>query len=88
MVRTVSGLLLLLLSVSCANDCQDLCQELAEYATECELVVSDTELEECKTENQRRDLEDGEMELCEEFNDPEVIREEWTCSDLEEYWAP
>ncbi len=71
----------------CNNACQDLCDELADYATECEIEVPESEVDTCVKNHQRRDLEDGKLEVCEDFNDPETLREEWSCADLEEYWA-
>ncbi len=88
MVRWVFGLGLLALSAGCSNHCQDLCSELADYATECGIAVSSDELSDCKSNHQRRDLNDGDLAICQDFKDPDTIREEWTCDDLEEYWAP
>lgn len=86
MVRSLFGVTLLALSVGCSNHCQDLCSELADYATECGISVNNDELSDCKSTHQRRDLGEGELEICEDFKDPDTIREEWTCDDLEEYW--
>ncbi len=86
MVRWSLGLGVLALSVGCSNHCQDICQELADYAAECNITVSSDEVSDCKSNHQRRDLDDGELELCQDFKDYDTIREEWTCEDLAEYW--
>ncbi len=87
MPRLVLALAFSALATSCSNACQDLCDELADYATECEIEVPESEVDTCVDNHQRRDLEDGKLEVCQDFNDPETIREEWSCADLEEYWA-
>ena len=87
MVRLTSVLGLLLLATSCRNDCQDICNELADYAGDCDIPVATSEVNECISNHQRRDLEDGDLEICGDFKSSETIREEWTCTDLAEYWA-
>lgn len=75
--------MLVLLLLACNNQCQQICQELADYAqSDCGMTVSDTEVADC--ESSLQDLPDGRDAACAEVNDPEKIREWWTCDDLAE----
>ncbi|MEQ1564350.1 MAG: hypothetical protein ABMA64_01845 [Myxococcota bacterium] len=70
---------------ACRNACQDICTRMADYATECGYPVSDAEIDAC-IEGQSAPGES--RSACREFGDPEVIRTQWSCEDLSEYWAP
>lgn len=73
----VAGLALL---SGCSNPCQQLCLEMASYAEECGLTVSSDEVKNCRESFTNSD----QAELCQTWNDPDQVREWWTCEDLEE----
>lgn len=71
----------------CQNACQEICGRMAEYATdECGLPVSDDEIGAC-VERQSSGLEHEDLAACRDFGDAEVIRAQWSCEDLSDYWA-
>lgn len=60
---------------------------MADYATEeCQLPVSDGEIDAC-IERQSSGLEKKDLDACRDFGDAEVIRAQWSCDDLSEYWG-
>jgi hypothetical protein len=73
-----------IVAAGCNNPCQDLCKRMADYATECELPVTDAEIDECIA--RQADGEREELDVCREHGDAEVIRAQWTCEDLAVYW--
>jgi hypothetical protein len=73
--------------VGCQNPCQQVCQRMADYATECGLAVSDGEVGAC-VDRMGQDLAPEDKQACRDFGDPDVIRTQWTCQDLAVYWAP
>jgi hypothetical protein len=69
----------------CRNPCQQVCAEMADYAEECSLPVTDADLDACLDRHAEPAPEDGDT--CREFGDPDVIRAQWSCEDLERYWG-
>jgi hypothetical protein len=81
------GVALVLALLGCHNPCQEICARMADYATEdCGLPVSDGEIDTCM-ERQSSGLEKEDLEACRDYGDAEVIRAQWSCEDLAEYWA-
>jgi len=80
------GLAALLAAPGCTNACGRICKQMADYAEECGLTVTDAELDECLEAQAGKESRDDRA-ACREYNDPEVIRQEWSCDDLEDYWA-
>jgi hypothetical protein len=79
---------LLLQLTGCQNACQQLCDRMADYAAECGLpAVSDADIDACVQGQRGSVLEDGDRGVCREFNDPVIIRSQWQCEDLYDYWA-
>jgi hypothetical protein len=70
----------------CQNACQDICGRMAEYARECGYPVSDAEVSAC-VEQQGSDLDGEDRRACREFGDADVIRTQWSCEDLGDYWG-
>lgn len=64
----------------CSNPCQRMCDELANYATECGLDVDTTGVQACA--DAYADAPDDELAQCEAWGDPDQLREWWTCEDL------
>lgn len=86
MARLVSLLVLVALP-GCGNPCQQLCNELADYAAECGLTVSPAEVAQCRDDFSGANLEEGDAQTCADANNPEYIREWWTCDDVAENFA-
>ncbi len=71
----------------CHNACQDVCKRMKAYAEEdCGITVPDAELDACYERQTSLDPEDAEA--CREYGDPAAIENQWSCEDLEVYWAP
>ena len=73
-------------AAGCRNACQEVCVRMADYATECELPVGDGEVDAC-VERQSGALEKEDAAACRDFGDSDVIRAQWSCEDLSEYWG-
>ncbi len=76
-------LTVLLSLLACGNPCQQLCTQLADYAEECGLSVTNEDIRACE-ESQSGPLEKEDAQLCRDLTDPDDIREWWTCDDLAE----
>ena len=75
-------MMLLVSLLACGNPCQQLCNEMAAYAEECGLTVTDDDMKACR-DSQKGPLEKEDADLCREET-PESIREWWTCDDVTE----
>lgn len=64
----------------CDNSCQALCVQMAEFSAECGRTISDAELETCMDDFASPAAE--ERQSCRDFGNPDVLRREWTCDDL------
>lgn len=69
------------LTAGCNNACQQLCVTMADYAEECGYEVADSEVSQCIADHGFNEYSDS-METCAEFNDPDTVREEWSCADV------
>jgi hypothetical protein len=74
------GLGLLLFGVGCNNPCQQICLNMADYAAECSLEVTSDDLKACNESFAKPT--DEQITHCQEWNDPEQLREWWTCDDV------
>lgn len=72
---------------ACNNPCQALCARMADYAEECGYPVPPEEVDACIDRQASGALEPEDKEACREFGDPEVIRAQWNCEELEQYWS-
>ncbi len=76
---------LVLFLIGCGNPCQSLCETMAARAAECDLTVSEEELEACAT---RYEEVTPEMSAaCGEANDAGRLEEWWTCEELAENYT-
>lgn len=73
------------LVVACNNPCQRICTRMADYAEECGLEVSASDLDACKA-NQATDEALELKPFCRDFNDRASIESEWTCDEVAFYW--
>lgn len=76
-----------LFATGCANECQQLCDELADYAEEeCTLEWTSEQIKDCKSGQANRNLADPKTarEVCGDALP--TVRDEWTCDDLEDYF--
>lgn len=80
--RRLAPLLALPLLVGCKTECQKLCQDMADYADECGLTISDEDLDACLQANSRKATSEEQRAEC-EANRPN-LKEEWTCEEVEE----
>jgi hypothetical protein len=69
----------------CDNACQQVCDQMAAYAEDCGISVSDDEVEACK-DAQAGSASRDDRSVCRDVNSRRVIEEEWTCDDLSAYW--
>lgn len=73
----------------CQNACQSLCGQMADYAEECGYgPISAEEIDACVEGQKGSELEKGDRGVCREFNDPLIIRSQWQCEDLLDYFVP
>jgi len=70
--------------MGCNNPCQQLCDEVASFATECGYSITDDQVDQCMDDHASDQLRDGTSEVCAEYKDE--IREEWTCDDVAVYF--
>jgi len=77
---------LLFLTGGCQNACQRICGRMASYARECGYEVSAAEVRACR-EAQAGKASRDDRAICRDFGSSGAIREEWSCEDLEDYWA-
>lgn len=82
-MRTIIAIAAMGLS-GCNNACQQVCVRMANYAEDCGITVSDSEIKECIDENSS--AESDLRATCRQYGDASAIRQEWTCDELQEYW--
>jgi hypothetical protein len=70
--------------VGCNNPCQQLCDEIASFATECGYSITDDQIDQCMDDHASGELRDGTEEVCDEYKDE--LRAEWTCDDVAVYF--
>lgn len=67
----------------CRNNCQTLCQEMADFAEEdCGNTFDADQVRSCM--DAYKDVDDDQDTVCEEITP--TLREEWTCDDIAEYF--
>lgn len=73
-------------AVGCNNSCQQICVTMKKFAKDCGIEIDNNEVSECvKRQAGKESRED--RAACREFGDMASIEEEWTCDDIQEYWA-
>lgn len=86
-MRVIAPILLLLpaLATGCRNACQDLCVEIADYAsTECGLEFPDAQIDQCIADHKGSALEKGEAGTCR--NGLGDVADEWDCEEIQAYF--
>lgn len=78
----IATLLAVVLLSACKTPCQQLCVEMAAYAEECGVTVPDAQLQSC-LDDQSSDQDQG---ACRRTGDPETLRSEWSCDDVEVFF--
>lgn len=75
-----------LISAGCSNSCQQICVTMRKYAKDCGIDVDKSEVSECISRQAGKASKEF-RDACREFGDVDSIEEEWSCVDVEEYWA-
>jgi len=82
LIRMLATLTLL---SGCANECQQVCNEMADWAdSECSKEFSKDQINECYTKYSGDQVSDAQLADCAEYKDR--IDEEWTCDDIADYF--
>ena len=69
----------------CRNSCQQLCQEMADFADEeCAQEFPKEEVKACMNAFHNREITDEDKEVCDDITP--TLREEWTCDDISDYF--
>lgn len=74
--------LVLLAAVGCQNPCQDLCQEMADYADKCGYTWDETAVQQCVEDQASVTAE--EKDLCAEYEGQ--VESWWECEDIMDYF--
>lgn len=74
-----AALLLTAFATGCRNSCQQLCEELEDYAGECGYTVPEDATKTCIQDHARGDTTREERQVCTENGDS--LRDEWSCED-------
>lgn len=70
---------------ACKNECQLLCEDMADFAEEsCSQEWDKDQVKSCKDTYKSSNLADGDAEICEEVRP--FLQEEWTCDEIGEYF--
>lgn len=69
-------------AAGCNNPCQQVCLEMASYAEECNLTVTNDAIDACR--EGYSDASSEELDQCRGWNEPDQIREWWSCEDVSE----
>ncbi len=73
-----------LLLTGCRNDCQQVCQNMADVAqSDCNLEFSQDEINQCMDNYRKKNLSAEQLDTCKEHGDN--IAKEWDCEDIEVY---
>ncbi len=85
-VRALLPVLLpvLLGSVACRNECQELCLDMADLADECGQGWSEDAIDTCLETYASSNISKTEREICEEQRP--YLQDEWNCDWLAEYF--
>jgi hypothetical protein len=73
---------------ACGNPCQSLCGDMATLSDElgCGVTYSDAEVQAC--EDAFADADAADLKTCRDYGGLEVMRQNWTCDDINLYRAP
>ena len=68
---------------ACSSPCQRLCVTLADRARECGVEIPQAEVDACIDEQADSD----QQASCRRVGDPDTVAQEWTCDDVEAFFA-
>jgi len=81
-----AALVALLATSGCRNNCQQLCQDMADFAEEdCGQEFSKDQVKSCMEAYHNREIDDDLDLVCEDISPS--LREEWTCDDIKDYFV-
>ena len=70
----------------CRNNCQELCQEMADFAEEeCDNAFPKDQVKDCMETYHSREIDEEQEETCADITP--TLREEWTCDDVNDYFT-
>jgi hypothetical protein len=73
------------LLAGCRNSCQQLCEDMADYALEsCDLQFSQDEIDSCIADHARSEIDKDAVDAC--STAAPHLEEEWDCQDLKDYF--
>ncbi len=75
--------MVLLGAVACDNPCQEVCGHMATVAAECGVTFSESEIAQC--EDDFAAVDPDRSQTCATYGSLEVIRNEWSCDDINLY---
>ncbi len=78
--------LIALTTAACDNSCQQVCDRMARYASDCDLDVTSDDIKECKAAQAGAESRDDRA-VCREYNGSSTIRDEWECDDVRAYFG-
>ena len=81
----LASLITLLSMSACKNDCQKLCDEMADYAEECGLTWGREDVKSCRSDQANANVTKEQRDAC--ATALPGLREEWTCEDLDAYFS-
>lgn len=82
-MRRLFALLAVLSLAACKNDCQKICDEMADFAEECGTPWEREDLQDCRADQANRNRDKPARAACEDALPG--LRDEWTCEDLADY---
>ncbi|HCH62990.1 MAG: hypothetical protein CL927_10160 [Deltaproteobacteria bacterium] len=79
--------MIVILSISgCRNNCQELCEEMAAFAEEeCNNTFPEQQVDQCLADYDKEKIDEKQDAVCEDTLP--TLREEWTCEEIEDYFA-
>lgn len=84
-MRRLFPLVAVLVLAACKNDCQKLCDEMADYAEECGNEWGREDIKQCREDQANRNVSKEGREAC--ATSLPSLREEWSCDDLDAYFS-
>lgn len=84
-MRRLFPIVALLALAGCKNDCQKLCDEMADFAEECGEAWDREDIKDCRADQANRNVSKEGREACAVALPS--LREEWTCDDIEPYFS-
>jgi hypothetical protein len=85
--RLAAVALVLALGTACHNACQDICDEMANYAEDkCGFTVGADQIAACVDAEAGKNLDRDDRQACRQFGNRRSIDAEWGCEELADYF--